>query len=541
MSNKNDAPIADVLRSHAAAAAAADDARRKKRAAPENAAPVSAAAENTAPLLHDSPSPEFHLAADELNAFAAQRLPFAARVNFLKHLADCDDCRHLLAALAADNISASDDEAAAAARRDGDKEALNFASEFLDPTDANLTDTDGDTDVDDIERAAVVVAAAYRNPVPLAGAPSSLVVASRQLAANSLARRLTYIVPILVLAIAGIGIAVFLFNSSATPTVSQATNGSLANAQATPKLDEQRQTTSTFDNQNLAANTSALNANSIASTATTTDTPPAATAATAIERKSNAASLNLNATATETLPKRESSESEIATTTTAAAANINVLTAAQPNAASSSSAKSLSPLSPAAAASLSLPSTAARALSVDKDDNENVRLQSPPALSTSQAAANNSPSRVTASAESQNGLSEAADSAAGQTQENLPINGRKVTREAQIATAAPQTRKRSENNSLLRPSTVQSDELKRSASAKPETNKVRRIDNFRFRETSDGWIDTAYRTPMRLIDLPRNSEQFRARAADAPALRRIAAELNGAVIVVIGSQAYRVR
>src|SRR5438552_11147586 len=41
-----------------------------------------------------------HLDADELNAFAEGSLPVAARSRCVSHLADCDDCRHLVSQLA---------------------------------------------------------------------------------------------------------------------------------------------------------------------------------------------------------------------------------------------------------------------------------------------------------------------------------------------------------------------------------------------------------------------------------------------------------
>lgn len=41
-----------------------------------------------------------HLDADELNAFAANELPSAARIRYVNHLADCGHCRHQIAELA---------------------------------------------------------------------------------------------------------------------------------------------------------------------------------------------------------------------------------------------------------------------------------------------------------------------------------------------------------------------------------------------------------------------------------------------------------
>lgn len=62
-----------------------------------------------------------------------------------------------------------------------------------------------------------------------------------------------------------------------------------------------------------------------------------------------------------------------------------------------------------------------------------------------------------------------------------------------------------------------------------------------FNREGDAWVDTAYQSSRATIRVSRGSEQFRALVADEPAIRTIAEQLGGVVIVVWKNRAYRIQ
>jgi hypothetical protein len=62
-----------------------------------------------------------------------------------------------------------------------------------------------------------------------------------------------------------------------------------------------------------------------------------------------------------------------------------------------------------------------------------------------------------------------------------------------------------------------------------------------FTREGDAWVDTAYEYSQATVRVTRGSDQFRALVADEPALRTIAAQLDGVVIVVWKNRAYRIQ
>jgi hypothetical protein len=62
-----------------------------------------------------------------------------------------------------------------------------------------------------------------------------------------------------------------------------------------------------------------------------------------------------------------------------------------------------------------------------------------------------------------------------------------------------------------------------------------------FTREGDAWVDTAYEYSQATVRVARGSDQFRALVADEPALRTIAAQLDGVVIVVWKNRAYRIQ
>lgn len=81
------------------------------------------------------------------------------------------------------------------------------------------------------------------------------------------------------------------------------------------------------------------------------------------------------------------------------------------------------------------------------------------------------------------------------------------------------------------------------SSDNPEASDVstetRRAGGRRFRRQDGAWIDTAYNSSLRTINVARGSEQYRALLADEPGLRSISSQLDGVVIVVWKGTAYR--
>ena len=78
--------------------------------------------------------------------------------------------------------------------------------------------------------------------------------------------------------------------------------------------------------------------------------------------------------------------------------------------------------------------------------------------------------------------------------------------------------------------------LKKNAQAESRT-----VAGRTFVREGNSWIDTAYESSHELTRVTRGSEQYRALVADEPAIRTIAQELDGVVIVVWKGHAYRIQ
>jgi hypothetical protein len=70
---------------------------------------------------------------------------------------------------------------------------------------------------------------------------------------------------------------------------------------------------------------------------------------------------------------------------------------------------------------------------------------------------------------------------------------------------------------------------------------TRTVSGRRFRRAGSAWVDTAYNSSQSVTVVRRNSEQYRALAADEPELRRISDALGGEITVVWKGRAYRIR
>ena len=70
---------------------------------------------------------------------------------------------------------------------------------------------------------------------------------------------------------------------------------------------------------------------------------------------------------------------------------------------------------------------------------------------------------------------------------------------------------------------------------------TRTVAGRQFRKQGGVWIDTDYSSSRRVTDLTRGSEQYRALVGDEPEIKRIADTLDGEILVVWKSRAYRIR
>jgi hypothetical protein len=70
---------------------------------------------------------------------------------------------------------------------------------------------------------------------------------------------------------------------------------------------------------------------------------------------------------------------------------------------------------------------------------------------------------------------------------------------------------------------------------------TRTVAGRRFRKQGGVWIDTAYDSSKNAMTLTRGSEQYRALVADEPAIKTIADQLDGEIIVVWKDHTYRIR
>lgn len=70
---------------------------------------------------------------------------------------------------------------------------------------------------------------------------------------------------------------------------------------------------------------------------------------------------------------------------------------------------------------------------------------------------------------------------------------------------------------------------------------TRSVAGRRFRKQGGVWIDTAYDSSKDVVTVSRGSEQYRALVADEPAIKTIADQLEGEIIVVWKGHTYRIR
>lgn len=84
----------------------------------------------------------------------------------------------------------------------------------------------------------------------------------------------------------------------------------------------------------------------------------------------------------------------------------------------------------------------------------------------------------------------------------------------------------------------QADKDEKAADSAVET---RRVSGRLFHREGNAWVDSDYASGRATVNVKRGSEQYRALIADEPAIRSIAEQLGGEVIVVWKGTAYRIR
>ena len=72
-------------------------------------------------------------------------------------------------------------------------------------------------------------------------------------------------------------------------------------------------------------------------------------------------------------------------------------------------------------------------------------------------------------------------------------------------------------------------------------SETRTVEGHQFRKQGNLWMDTAYNSSIRTLTVVRGSESYRSLIADEPAIRTIAEQLDGEIVVVWKGKAYRIR
>jgi hypothetical protein len=115
--------------------------------------------------------------------------------------------------------------------------------------------------------------------------------------------------------------------------------------------------------------------------------------------------------------------------------------------------------------------------------------------------------------------------------------------ENEVARAGPAKGGPSRNNSnnLGGYASVMSRSADKDEKAAGNAAETRKVSGRMFHREGNVWVDSAYDSGRATVNVKRGSEQFRALIADEPALRSIAEQLGGEVIVVWKGTAYRIR
>ncbi|HJR08586.1 MAG TPA: hypothetical protein VJ842_15105 [Pyrinomonadaceae bacterium] len=439
-----------------------------------------------------------HLDADELNAYAENALPAAARAHHTAHLADCDDCRRSVTSLAL---------AAGMPAQLEQREAIAATAQQKVTTNAGWRERFG----------ALFAPRAWR-----------------------------YAVPALALLLVGaVTLVVFMrsWQSGTETSVAQ----SDASERAKPSLAQTEQNHATQQNSNAATATTA-NPNESAANAPNSN-------ATVTTREETAPIVVDGASGGQPLPKPGIVVSEDATppqqppapvTTGSGALGRSITEMPMPT-----------PLPPPVAEPVvvakeseakvksaeSVGEVAAKDAPQKQADYENMQREQ--AANARRAEKLSGPRRNNEQTRNSRGIN--ADDSRDRADKADKNDGNVSATAGAPASPAPAASRRARQRDAdkERDETKPSDNSLKSESRRaPESTasgETRAVGGRRFRKQGGAWIDTAYSAGQSYTVVRRNSEQYRALVADEPAIGRIADSLGGEVTIVWKGRAYRIR
>ncbi len=248
---------------------------------------------------------------------------------------------------------------------------------------------------------------------------------------------------------------------------------------------------------------------------------------------------------TQSAPDKLPGANQSANTTIASPDDESAQASANPTTPASKSASPASPIAETESKNNSVEQQA-------KIRNENSAAIAPPAVqgrsstesatsnATTTAASNIAGARRSTTARNVN-ESSAANAASGEYANRADQSIDRTSSAARAAPPPSNARGRSSSSVARKPSTETSAESRGAVRDRGEAAETRSVAGRQFRREGGAWVDTAYDSSRSLTNVARGSEQFRALVADEPAIRSIANQLGGEVIVVWKGRAYRIR
>ena len=186
-----------------------------------------------------------------------------------------------------------------------------------------------------------------------------------------------------------------------------------------------------------------------------------------------------------------------------------------------------------------LPNTPPTVTSVNAEVSKDKAVEQPKPEEQRTAAANEAPPPKT----EPSATPEQSPQAATETVKVQPVAGpqaKKEMREAQREDKDSLARAKKPADAVSAPASAARGGLQASGVADMKTD-IRTVAGRRFRKHDGVWVDTAYDSSKDAVTLSRGSEQYRALVADEPAIKTIADQLEGEIIVVWKGHTYRIR
>ncbi len=130
-------------------------------------------------------------------------------------------------------------------------------------------------------------------------------------------------------------------------------------------------------------------------------------------------------------------------------------------------------------------------------------------------------------------------SAANRSQAEMRPDGATTARDSLTLSAPKTDARRARASNAKRERTEEPSEAPSNAESSA-SSETRNAAGHKFRRQGSAWIDVNYSSRMSMVNVRRGTEQFRSVIADLPELERIANQLSGEVVAVIGGRAYRI-